>query len=151
MLVILACLVGSWAGLASAAGDEAPQRISAKDALTLRTLVGRQVTVFGRVIGTNVSDRSGHHFLNFENSELSVICFASDLDSFSSSRPAERYRSRDIEITGLLERYNPDQNAWEPLAEKPTPVGDVGAVVIGGKMRVTRIQSINARRIQKAM
>ena len=105
MLVILACLVGSWAGLASAAGDEAPQRISAKDALTLRTLVGRQVTVFGRVTGTNVSDRSGHHFLNFENPELSVICFASDLDRFASSKPAEQYRSRDIEITGLLERY----------------------------------------------
>jgi hypothetical protein len=105
MLVIIACLVGLGAWVTSAVGAETPQRVSAKDTLTLRTLVGRQVTVFGRVTATNVSDRSGHHFLNFENPELSVICFASDLGGFTPGKPAERYRGQNIEITGVLERY----------------------------------------------
>ena len=104
-LVALTCLVASGTGLSSAATDDTPVRVSAKDVLTLRTLVGRQVTVYGRVTGTNVSAGSGHHFLNFENPEFAVICFASDLDKFTSGKPAERYRSCHVEITGALERY----------------------------------------------
>ena len=38
--------------------------------------------------------------------------------------------------TGLVERYNPETDAWETLAEKPIPVSDAGAVVIGGKIYV---------------
>ncbi len=105
MLVTSLCLWGLWTGRASAADGEAQQRVSAKDAVALRALVGRQATVFGRVTGTNVANRSGHHFLNFENPEFTVICFASDLVKFSSGQPAERYRGRDVEITGLVERY----------------------------------------------
>jgi hypothetical protein len=105
MLAIIACLVGLGAWVTSAVAAETPQRVSAKDTLTLRTLVGRQVTVSGRVTATNVSDRSGHHFLNFENPELAVICFASDLGVFTSGKPADRYRGQNIEITGVLERY----------------------------------------------
>lgn len=65
MLIVIAWLVGVWGGVIYTASDETPQRVSAKEALTVRTLVGRQVTVFGRVTGTNVSNRSGHHFLNY--------------------------------------------------------------------------------------
>ncbi len=39
-------------------------------------------------------------------------------------------------ITGTVERYNPDANAWEAMSEKPLPVTDVQAVVIGGKIYV---------------
>lgn len=105
MLVIIACLIGLGAWVTSAVGAETPPRVSAKDTLTLRTLVGRQVTVWGRVTTTGTSNRSGHHFLNFENREFSVICMASDLGNFTSGKPAERYKGQEIEITGVLERY----------------------------------------------
>ena len=38
--------------------------------------------------------------------------------------------------SGAVERYDPAQNAWEILNTKPTPVSDVGAAVIGGKIYV---------------
>jgi len=105
VLVFLACSVGGGLGGALAASDEATRRVSVRDVLTLRDSVGREMTVYGRVTASSVSERSGHHFLNFDNREFSVICFASDLSNFTSGKPAELYRGRDIEITGLLERY----------------------------------------------
>ena len=104
MLVIIACLV-AWAGLASAADNQTPERVSVKEVLTLRQMVGRQVTVWGRVTSTGISDRSGHHFLNFDNREFSVICLAADLGKFTSGKPAERYKGQEIEITGVLEQF----------------------------------------------
>lgn len=38
--------------------------------------------------------------------------------------------------TGLVERFDPEAGAWEALAVKPTPVRDVGATVLGGKIYV---------------
>jgi DNA-binding CsgD family transcriptional regulator len=37
-------------------------------------------------------------------------------------------------VTGVVEKYNPRDDAWLELNSKPTPVTDVGAVVIGGKI-----------------
>lgn len=105
MMVLLACLVGGGLGGTLAASEETPRRVSVRDILTLRDLVGLQVTVHGRVTSTGVSQRSGHHFLNFDNREFSVICHASDLSNFTSGKPAELYKGREIEITGLVERY----------------------------------------------
>jgi DNA-binding CsgD family transcriptional regulator len=39
-------------------------------------------------------------------------------------------------LTGAVERYDPDTNAWETLLAKPLPVTDIQAVVIGGKIYV---------------
>ena len=39
-------------------------------------------------------------------------------------------------ITGVVERYDPEANTWFELQTKPTPVVDVGAVVIGGKVYI---------------
>lgn len=39
-------------------------------------------------------------------------------------------------ITGSSLRYRPSQGGWEPLADKPTPVGDVQAVVLGERIFV---------------
>jgi hypothetical protein len=105
MRVILACLVGFWAGWSSAASDQTPERVSVKEVLTLRQMIGRQVSVSGRVTSTGISDRSGHHFLNFDNREFSVICMAADLGKFTSGKPAERYKGQEIEITGVLEQF----------------------------------------------
>jgi DNA-binding CsgD family transcriptional regulator/N-acetylneuraminic acid mutarotase len=37
-------------------------------------------------------------------------------------------------VTGSVERYDPALDAWISLRSKPTPVGDVEAAVIGGKI-----------------
>lgn len=37
-------------------------------------------------------------------------------------------------VSGVVERYLPEQDAWERLSDKPTPVTDVSAAVIGGKI-----------------
>ncbi|NLF70240.1 MAG: hypothetical protein GX575_14470 [Candidatus Anammoximicrobium sp.] len=105
MLVLIAAMIGGWAGCSWAASDAPPARVAAHDVQALRTLVGQAVTVSGRVSGTGVSGSSGHQFLNFDNREFSVICFADDLDRFTAGQPAELYKGRDIEITGVLERY----------------------------------------------
>ena len=39
-------------------------------------------------------------------------------------------------ITGVVERYDPSTDIWESLPSKPTPVADIGAAVIGGKIYV---------------
>lgn len=38
--------------------------------------------------------------------------------------------------TAVVESYDPKQDVWEPLVDKPTPVAEVGAAVIGGLVYV---------------
>jgi N-acetylneuraminic acid mutarotase len=37
-------------------------------------------------------------------------------------------------VTGSVEIYDPAQDTWTPLRSKPTPVGEVEAAVIGGRI-----------------
>lgn len=39
-------------------------------------------------------------------------------------------------VTGVVERYDPDANAWTELTPKPTPVDAVSAGLIGGKVYI---------------
>lgn len=39
-------------------------------------------------------------------------------------------------VTGVVERYDPQTNVWKSLADKPTPVSNVAAAVIGGEIFV---------------
>jgi DNA-binding CsgD family transcriptional regulator/N-acetylneuraminic acid mutarotase len=39
-------------------------------------------------------------------------------------------------VTGIVERYNPVTNAWTELADKPLPVADASAAVIGGEIYI---------------
>jgi N-acetylneuraminic acid mutarotase len=40
------------------------------------------------------------------------------------------------EITNSVERFDPENNEWLSVTEKPTPVKDASAVVIGGKIYI---------------
>ncbi len=40
------------------------------------------------------------------------------------------------QVSGSVEVFNPNLNEWQALSDKPTPVADVAAVVIGGKVYV---------------
>ena len=39
-------------------------------------------------------------------------------------------------ISGVVERYDPATDTWESLPSKPTPITDIGAAVMGGKIYV---------------
>jgi DNA-binding CsgD family transcriptional regulator len=39
-------------------------------------------------------------------------------------------------VTGVVERYNPQERVWETLQEKPNAVSDVHAAVIGGRIYI---------------
>jgi DNA-binding CsgD family transcriptional regulator len=39
-------------------------------------------------------------------------------------------------VTGVVERYNPQTRVWETLQEKPHPVSDISAAVIGGRVYI---------------
>ncbi len=39
-------------------------------------------------------------------------------------------------VTGLVERYDPDADSWTTLTPKPTPVDEVSAALIGGKVYI---------------
>ena len=39
-------------------------------------------------------------------------------------------------VTNVVEKYDPNLNVWISLSEKPTPVSDIGAALIGGKIYV---------------
>jgi DNA-binding CsgD family transcriptional regulator len=39
-------------------------------------------------------------------------------------------------VVGIAERYDPETDQWESLPEKPTPVTEVGAAVVGGKIYI---------------
>ncbi len=89
---------------APAAVADAPARIRVSNVVSLRARVDKEVTVYGRVERTNKS-RSGHQFLNFRDTELTVICRSADVANFKNGAPADRYRGKDVEVTGRLELY----------------------------------------------
>ncbi len=101
------CLAGllSFSIWGAALGKEAqPPSISASNLASLRENVGKQVTVVGLVERTGQS-RSGHQFLNFANSELTVVCYPEHVANFRDGKPAEVYRHQDVEIVGKVELY----------------------------------------------
>lgn len=59
---------------------------------------------------------------------LAVTAFKGNLYAIAGETPAGP--------TWLTERLNPNEGVWRRLADKPTPVRDVGAAVVGGKIYV---------------
>ena len=66
--------------------------------------VGQEATVVGRISRTGQS-KSGMQFLNFADSEFTVVCHEEDVAKFSEGVPVEVYRGQDVEITGTVELY----------------------------------------------
>ncbi|MCA9116918.1 MAG: hypothetical protein KDA79_17690 [Planctomycetaceae bacterium] len=74
------------------------------DLETLRRNVGKTVTVYGQVSRTGKSS-SGINFLNFANTELTIVCLKDDAAKFKDGQPADKYRDAEIEVTGEVERF----------------------------------------------
>lgn len=86
------------------AKEQAVPRVAANNALSLQKLIGRTVTVHGKVNRASIS-KSGHHFLNFYSSNLTVVCFQPDVEKFEAGGPAKLWRNKEIEVSGKLELY----------------------------------------------
>lgn len=79
-------------------------KVPVSNVVVLRENVGKVVTAFGRVSRTGKSG-SGLQFLNFANSELTIVCASDDVRKFKLGQPADIYESKDIEVTGKVEVY----------------------------------------------
>jgi hypothetical protein len=110
----------------------ATPRVAANNSAQLRKLVGKTVTVYGKVSRAATS-RSGHHFLNFYATDFSAVCFQEDVDKFKGGGPAKKYADKEIEVTGRLELYRgkpqiklrtPDQISLVKADTQPTKPDD---------------------------
>jgi DNA-binding CsgD family transcriptional regulator/N-acetylneuraminic acid mutarotase len=59
---------------------------------------------------------------------LAVIAYGGNLYAISGSTGQE--------ATGTVERYDTESDTWQRVSSKPTPVSEISAVVIGGKVYV---------------
>jgi hypothetical protein len=94
----------SAAGPAAAPSEAAPPRIAARNVVGLREQLGKTVVAHGR-IARAARSKSGHHFLNFANSELTAVCFPADVANFPEGGPAGLFADKDVEVTGPVELY----------------------------------------------
>ena len=81
-----------------------PPKVAVNNTVKLRSLTGKTVTVTGKVSRTSQS-KSGHHFLNFYSSNLTVFCAKPDAAKFKSGGPAKLFKDKEVEVTGKLEIY----------------------------------------------
>lgn len=109
------------------AADDPP--IAVENVAALRKQVGESVVVVGRVARTGRSS-SGMQFLNFADSELTIVCGKDDAAKFRPKEPADLFRGQVVTVRGKLELYRgkvqirlrtPDQIAiqTQPTDEPP--------------------------------
>ena len=92
--------------------------ISVQKIVELRKHVGSEVNVVGQVSRATKSG-SGHQFLNFQASELSIVCFKDDLKSFTKGQPVDLYKGKRVEVRGKLELY---KNKLQIKLRKPDQI-----------------------------
>ena len=130
--------------LSTTAGKEQVlPRVAANNAAALRQHTGKEVTVFGKVNRATVS-RSGHHFLNFYSSNLSLVCFKEHVAKFPAGGPAKQWKDREIEVTGKLETYK-----GKPQIKLTTPsqIRAAGDEEDGTEIATKRTFSLNDIRV----
>ena len=108
--------------IASAQKQAGTPAVSAQNIVELRKSIGKTVTVNGFVERASKS-RSGNQFLNFRSSELSVICFASDVRRFTNGEPIKQFAKKQVQISGKLELY---RNKLQIKLSNPSQIKIVG-------------------------
>ncbi len=99
------------------------ERISVAEIGKIRSRVGKEVIVFGKVAGTSTSG-SGHQFLNFSNG-FKIICLKDDVGKFDGGGPAELYRGKLVEARGKVTSHqgNPQIAIRAPAQIKVIELG----------------------------
>lgn len=107
----------------------APPRVRANDSRTLRSSVGKTVTIYGKVSRTGKSS-SGHNFLNFSGAEVTVACLKDDVAKFKNGAPADVFDEETVEVTGKVELFKgkPQIKLTDPAQIKVVKVTAGGPV-----------------------
>ena len=79
------------------------ERISVAEIGKLRSRVGKEAIVFGKVSGVSTSG-SGHQFLNFP-SGFKIVCLKDDVANFSGGGPAVTYGGKLVEARGEISSH----------------------------------------------
>lgn len=104
-LLLLLLVAGSFVqGVAAKEEAAKTTRIKASNVIELRENASQRVTVYGRIESTGAAS-SGHNFLNFSGKQVAVFCHKNDVAKFKEGKPAEVYKGKDVEVTGILSLY----------------------------------------------
>ncbi|MFT5408455.1 MAG: hypothetical protein ACI9NC_001164, partial [Verrucomicrobiales bacterium] len=110
---------------------KALERISVSEMGKLRSRVGKEVIVSGKISGTSTSG-SGHHFLNFSNG-FKVVCLKDNVGRFGKGGPAEIFRGKLIEVQGTLASH---QGKPQIAVESPAQIKSIELDKRGGSAAV---------------
>ncbi|MGI9243908.1 MAG: hypothetical protein ACR2RV_24135 [Verrucomicrobiales bacterium] len=114
-----------------AAEEKQLERISVSEIGKIRSRVGSEVVVYGKVSQTSTSS-SGHQFLNFPNG-FKIVCLKGDVAGFGGGGPAELYRGKLVEVRGEIASHQgkPQIAITTPDQIKTIELGKGGARASG--------------------
>ena len=88
-----------------AADASALPKADASDEAAVRALLGQKATITGEVTTSFASDKTGMTFITMAGGTFTVVCWKRSYDKFEGGSPADLYRGKKIEITGMVEEY----------------------------------------------
>ena len=97
--------------------------LAARDVEKIRSLMGQQARIRGRVFRVGHSAKSNTYFLNFGPSReaLTAVIFASATELFDKHKlPPKKFENRDVEISGSIKDH--PQYGLEVVLEHPKQV-----------------------------
>ena len=101
----LATLALAFSVAANAQDDDAELPIlKASDTEALMKKEGQKITVIGKCDRTGKSG-GGTNFVNFANSQFTLVTFKSDLGPFTDGEPADIYEGKHLSVTGVIGIY----------------------------------------------
>lgn len=109
LLTLFACLSAFSTGVLSGAllAEEGATELPVFEAKETEDLIkkeGQKVVVVGKCDRTGKS-RGGTNFVNFADSEFTLVTFKSDLGPFEKGEPADIYKDKFLKVTGVIEIY----------------------------------------------
>jgi DNA/RNA endonuclease YhcR with UshA esterase domain len=72
---------------------------------TLKKHIGQEISVTGIPNAKSTIARSGHLFLNFDNTEFVVFCFGRDVGAFPDDKKPAALIGKTVKVTGKLALY----------------------------------------------
>lgn len=79
--------------------------IAVTDVETLKKHIDQEITVTGTPNAKSTIARSGHLFLNFDNTEFVVFCFGRNVGAFPDDKKPAALVGKTIKISGKLALY----------------------------------------------
>lgn len=111
--------------------------ISVSDVETLKKHIGQEISVTGVPNAKSTIARSGHLFLNFDNTEFVVFCFGRNVGAFPDDKKPAALIGKTVKVTGKVALYKekvqiaitkPEQievlAATEPATHEEKPAED---------------------------